>query len=478
MTSTTLQTESPPGAAMIDFGRPGVALFSEEAGEALSYAALGRRVEENRGLLRRIPRPALAFAFCPNGAGMIAAYLACLAEGVPLGLGDPTPEARARIVAAFAPTLLLLPVGEAAPEGHEHLGEFAGGDVALWQRRGGAYPVAPHPELALLLTTSGSTGDAKLVRLSRRNLEANARAIGEYLALGPGEIAVQSLPLHYSYGLSVLNSHLAAGGAVALTRHSFMRPEFWRVVDARKCTSFSGVPYMYETLHRLRWTPARQPSLRTLTQAGGSLRPELARHFHREMSARGGRLFVMYGQTEATARIAYLPPERLEEKAGAIGVAIPGGELWTEPVPDEPELRQLHYRGANVMLGYATMPADLARGDDLGGVLATGDLAERDPDGFFRVTGRLARFAKLFGKRVDLGGVETEVERGFPGAMAMARDGGDRLDVFLQAASVDPEAVRARLVELLGVPLPAVRVTAIERLPLTASGKKDYKKLQ
>jgi acyl-CoA synthetase (AMP-forming)/AMP-acid ligase II len=184
----------------------------------------------------------------------------------------------------------------------------------------------------------------------------------------------------------------------------------------------------------------------------------------------------MYGQTEATARIAYLPPDKLPEKAGSIGVAIPGGELWTEPVPDEPSLRQLHYRGANVMLGYATVPADLARSDELGGVLATGDLAERDADGFFRITGRLARFAKLFGKRVDLGGVEAEIERAFP-VMAMARDGGDRLEVFLQASPVDPETVRARLVDLLGIPLPAVRVNVIERLPLTASGKKDYKKL-
>lgn len=460
----------------IDFSRRDIALFSEEAGATLSYAELGQWVEQNRVLLRRIRRPALAFLFSPNSAAMIAAYLACLAEGVPLGLGEPTAEARARIVAAFRPTLLVLPSEEPAPEGHERLGEFAGGGLALWQRTDGVYPVTPHADLALLLTTSGSTGDAKLVRLSRSNLAANARAIGEYLKLGPGEIAGQSLPLHYSYGLSVLNSHLVTGGAVALTRHSFMRPEFWRVIEARRCTSFSGVPYMYETLLRLRWAPSRQPSLRTLTQAGGALRPELARQLHQEMAARGGRFFVMYGQTEATARIAYLPPDKLPEKAGSIGGAISGGELWTEPVPDESGLRQLYYRGANVMLGYATSPADLARGDDLGGVLATGDLAEQDADGFFRITGRLARFAKLFGKRVDLGGVEAEIERAFP-VMAMAREGGDRLEIFLPTSPVDPEAVRARLVELLGVPLPAVRVTVLERLPLTASGKKDYKKL-
>ena len=233
---------------MIDFGRPGIALFSEEAGPALSYAELGSWVGENRELLRRVRRPALAFLFSPNSATMVAAYLACLAEGVPLGLGEPTAEARARIVAAFRPTLLLLPADEAAPEGCERLGEFAGNELVLWQRTDGAYSVTPHPDLALLLTTSGSTGDAKLVRLSERNLAANARAIGEYLGLAPGEIAVQSLPLHYSYGLSVLNSHLAAGGAVAEARFRLAKRRCARWAEAHPISrtsagrSFSSPP--------------------------------------------------------------------------------------------------------------------------------------------------------------------------------------------------------------------------------------------
>ena len=146
------------------------------------------------------------------------------------------------------------------------------------------------------------------MRLTARNLEANASAIAEYLALGPGERAIQSLPMHYSYGLSVLNSHLLAGGTVVLTPHSFMRPEFWRDVDEQGATSFAGVPYMYETLHRLRFDPARHPTLRTFTQAGGALRRDLITHFHTGCRAAGARLVVMYGQTEATARISYVPP--------------------------------------------------------------------------------------------------------------------------------------------------------------------------
>jgi acyl-CoA synthetase (AMP-forming)/AMP-acid ligase II len=461
----------------VDFasGRP--ALIVEERGQTISYRELGQRVDAVRSLLRGLPRPALVFQFAGNGVGSVAAYLACLAEKLPLGFGEPSPPARAKVIAAYAPTAVLVPEGETLPSDYVTAGVVAGG-LTLWQRKGGRpFDVQPHDSLALLLATSGSTGDAKCVRLSLANLEANARSIARYLELGSEEIAVQSLPMHYSYGLSVLNSHLVAGGSVLLTSHSFMRPEFWRAVEETRCTSFAGVPYMYETLHRLRLMPTDRGALHTLTQAGGPLRVELVRHFHAGAARRNARLFVMYGQTEATARIAYVPPERLEEKIGTIGVAIPGGTLRLEAVDGQPGLQELHYRGPNVMLGYATWPADLARGDDRRGELATGDLGESDADGFIRITGRLARFAKLFGKRINLASVEAEAEKIFSVRTAVL-DGGDKLRVFLEGAADDTSAkIRAHLADLLGVPLLAIKAELLAQLPLTASGKKDYKAL-
>ena len=450
-----------------------VALLTPDSGGAVCYSELGEWVEANRQLLRGLPRPALAFQLCPNSASAVAAYLACLAERVPLGLGEPAVALRERVVTAYEPTALILPVGERGAADYEVAGNLAGGELVLWYRQGRGYAVRPHPDLALLLATSGSTGDAKFVRLSYANLEANARSIAQYLELGPDEVAIQSLPMHYSFGLSVLNSHLTAGGTVALTGHSFMRPEFWKVVDACGCTSFAGVPYMYETLHRLRIKPTEHSSLRTITQAGGHLRVELARHFQEAAKDCGARFFVMYGQTEATARIAYVPPERLAEKFGSIGIAIPAGKLWLETV--DAESNQLFYSGPNVMMGYATGPADLALGDDLGGVLATGDLAECDGDGFYRLTGRLARFAKLFGKRVSLASIEGEIEGTFP-VRAAVTDGGDQLKIFLEGGDY-ADAVRSHLASLLGVPPLAIKTMIIGRLPMTASGKKDYKAL-
>jgi acyl-CoA synthetase (AMP-forming)/AMP-acid ligase II len=315
-----------------------------------------------------------------------------------------------------------------------------------------AAPAELHPDLRVLLSTSGSTGSPKLVRLSERNVLANAASIAEYLELHPGERAIASLPLPYSYGLSVLHSHLFAGASVAFTPHSVIRPEFWDDVRRHEATSFAGVPYAYAMLERIGMRDMDLPSLRTMTQAGGHLDPEIAALF-----ARRARFFVMYGQTEATARIAYVPPERLADKPGSIGIPIPGGRLSVDD-------GELVYEGPNVMLGYAQTREDLARGDDQGGVLRTGDLGYADDEGFFYVTGRVKRIAKVYGQRINLDEVEAAVE-----GPAAAVGGEDRIEVYAEGEA-DARALAARF----RLPPRALRVHAVERLPVKPSGKVDY----
>jgi acyl-CoA synthetase (AMP-forming)/AMP-acid ligase II len=464
------------------------ALIAPESGVRLSYAALAEQVEKLAEWLRRsVGGRGLVFLAPDAEPPGVLFYLACLRAGLPLCLAEPQPEALAKLAGAYGPALLLAPRSLTLPEGwaaeacplEPYVAARAHASRAHASRAYATGGLDLHPELALLLTTSGSTGSPKLVRLSARNLAANAKAIAAYLELNPGERAVQSLPMHYSYGLSVLNSHLLAGGSVVLTPHSFLRPEFWAHVDGERATSFAGVPYMYETLHRLRLDPARHPTLRTFTQAGGGLRRELIAHFHELTTKAGARLVVMYGQTEATARISYVPPERLGEKIGSIGIAIPGGRLRLEPLEHGGELAaELVYEGENVMMGYAEQPRDLALGDVQGGVLRTGDLATVDADGFFTLAGRLKRFAKLFGRRVSLEDVERELEAAFP-VRAMAIDGGERLQVhFVTDSAVLDDAVVAHLARFLAVPPGAIGVRRIAELPLTASGKKDYRAVE
>jgi acyl-CoA synthetase (AMP-forming)/AMP-acid ligase II len=454
-----------------------VALLDTDRGVEVTYAQLRDRVGEVAGHLRRELDGGLVFLVATNTPESIVLYLACLASGCPLALLEPAPTDRLEpLLGAYHPDAVLLPADTPMPTGARPGAALPEPEYRLALRRTERGARALHPDLALLLTTSGSTGSPKLVRLTRGNVVANARSIVHYLGIGPGERSVQSLPMHYSYGLSLVNSHLLAGATVVLTRHSFMRPEFWSAFDDARCTALAGVPYVYETLHRLRFDPARHPSLRTLTQAGGGLRADLIQAFHDRARAAGQRFFVMYGQTEATARIAYVPWERLSEKIGCIGIAIPDGRLSLAPVEDS-EQQELIYEGPNVMLGYAESAAGLALGDELKGTLRTGDLATVDADGFFTLTGRLKRVAKLFGRRISLEDIEREVQARYP-VDAAVTDHDGHLRIYAAArGAVDLAGIGHYLAQRLNVPPKSIQVEAIAAIPLTASGKKDYKAL-
>jgi acyl-coenzyme A synthetase/AMP-(fatty) acid ligase len=330
--------------------------------------------------------------------------------------------------------------------------------------------VTPHPDLALLLTTSGSTGSPKLVRLSRDAVHANAEAIARSLHIGPDDVAPTTLPLFYTYGLSVLNSHLLRGATVVLERTGILQRPFWRAVGRHGITSLAAVPYQYEMLRRLRFHPAEHPTLRNLTQAGGRLRTQLVTEFGTRMADVGGRLYVMYGQTEATARMTVLPPERLADKPASAGLPIPGGAL---SVSGDGEVV---YHGPNTMMGYAESALDLTRGDDLGGILHTGDLGHLDDEGFLFLTGRLKRIGKVFGVRVNLDDVERDLAR--HGAVA-AVAGDDRIHVFVEGADASlARAVRSELAGKLATHVSGLDVRGLDRLPLLATGKVDYRTLE
>jgi acyl-CoA synthetase (AMP-forming)/AMP-acid ligase II len=334
-------------------------------------------------------------------------------------------------------------------------------------REGSAHDL--HPDLALLMSTSGSTGSPKLVRLSVDNIRSNAASIADYLDLTPADRAATTLPLHYCYGLSVVHSHLSVGASLLLTDGSVVDRCFWDRFDDARATAFAGVPYTFELLETSGFAEQRHPSLRYVTQAGGRLAPDLVRRFARLGERDGWDFVVMYGQTEATARMAYLPPQLAAGRPEAIGVPVPGGTLRLDPVDGaDAGVGELVYSGPNVMLGYADSAADLARGRTVT-ELRTGDLG-RIRDGLFEVTGRTGRHAKLFGLRLDLDRVEELASTSRTPVWCAVHD------ECLHAFTTRPrrtDAVRARVAAAAGVPVGTVRVQHLAELPRTRSGKPD-----
>lgn len=371
---------------MRDLARHGDQIALICGGESVTYAQLAVRVEvaANRlGQTRSLVQLAAG-----NDIESVIAYLAALRGGHPLLV---TPDET-------------LDVTEALTTAYDTDVVIADGSYRR-RRDGSAHTL--HPDLALLLSTSGSTGSPKLVRLSAANVQANAESIAEYLRITPEDRTITTLPMHYCYGLSVLHSYLLRGAAVVLSDRSVTDPEFWRLVRAERVTALAGVPYTFDLFERIGFADLELPHLRYVTQAGGRMSPARVRGYAELGQRRGWDLYVMYGQTEATARMAYLPPELAMVAPDAIGVAIPGGQLRVEPAADSAESPgELVYTGPNVMMGYALTPADLARGAELS-ELRTGDLATVGEDGLIRITGRRSRFAKVFGLRIDLQRVES-----------------------------------------------------------------------
>jgi acyl-CoA synthetase (AMP-forming)/AMP-acid ligase II len=327
-----------------------------------------------------------------------------------------------------------------------------------------------HEELALLLSTSGSTGSPKLVRLSHRNLLSNAAAIAEYLDIRETDRAATTLPMSYCYGLSVIHSHLLRGAGLILTDRSVVDDEFWEVFRRHEGTAFAGVPYTFELLERVGAQTLDLPHLRYLTQAGGRMPPERVRQFAELGRRQGWDLFVMYGATEATARMAYLPPQLASCHPAAIGIPIPGGAFTIEPCDAwGDDVGELVYRGPNVMMGYAHGPADLALGKTVE-ALHTGDIVRRNPDDLYEVIGRSSRFVKMYGLRIDLQRVEATLRD--HGVTAFCTDADDRLAVA--ATGRDEEVVQHIAAAAAGVPVGTVTAVTVAELPMLSSGKPDY----
>ena len=336
-----------------------------------------------------------------------------------------------------------------------------------------------HPDLVLLLTTSGSTGSPKLVRLTKKNIISNAKSISKYLKITSDDRAITSLPFNYSYGLSVINSHLISGGSLVLSNSSMMEGDFWRLIAKHAVTSLSGVPYNYEMMMKLGINRLQISSIKKMTQAGGRLEPNKIKEINKALNVNKIKFYIMYGQTEATARISYLSPEDINNKPGSIGKAIPNGKLWIENKDGElidqfNSVGELIYSGKNVSMGYANSINDLELGDVNKGVLRTGDLAKFDSEGFFYIEGSANRFIKIYGNRISLDSLEKIIfNKGFE---SVAIGSENKLVIYvIHNKNLSTDFLKVDISEVIGINQNAIQINVVSDFPRLNNGKINYK---
>ena len=327
-------------------------------------------------------------------------------------------------------------------------------------------------DLALLLPTSGSTGSAKFVRISHNNIFSNSNSIIKYLKIDKNDKTITTLPMSYSFGLSIINTYYKAGASLIITKHSIVSREFWKTMKDTDITSISGVPYIFELLDKFGFFKQSYSNLKTITQAGGRLKNELKEKINNYSALNRINFFVMYGQTEATARISYVPPNKLASKIDSIGIAIPKTKLNVE-TKDSKE-GELIFEGENVSMGYALDYKDLSKGDMNNGVLKTGDIGYKDVDGYFYITGRKSRFIKINGIRLSLDDAEKLIENEFEDLDVICIGCDDDLVVKYEGKNNLNDDIKNFVCKKIKIHHKYLKVTKINKITRNSSGKKIY----
>ena len=333
-------------------------------------------------------------------------------------------------------------------------------------------PIKVFDKLALLLPTSGSTGTAKFVRISYQNIFNNTQSIIKFLKINCEDISITTLPMNYSFGLSIINTYVEMGACIVLTNKSIVERDFWSLISKHSITSISGVPYTFQLLKQLGFLRKSYPSLRTITQAGGALGLETKKAFLKYSKKNKIKFFVMYGQTEATARISYVPPSKLGTKLSSIGKPVSGGRIKIDSNDQEGELI---YYGKNVSLGYASNSLDLILGDEKNYILRTGDIGFKDSDGYFFITGRLSRFIKINGIRIGLDDLEEMIEREFVDIDVSCYGKDDSILIDYQSQNMTDENLKIFVSKKLKIHYRYITVSKVGEILRNKAGKKIYR---
>lgn len=448
----------------------------DDAGDQLTYGDL---VALRSGLSSVLPMRELVFCLCENRIGALAGFITLydckdvcllLSAHIDRGLLD-------TLYKTYQPSYFWMPEAKVPEFGFEVVYRFKGFVLC---KTGNKAPEM-HSSLSMLMTTSGTTGSPKLVRHKYGNIESNAKNVANVFGWTSLDRGIIDLPMQYTMGLNVITSHLFVGATVLLLESNLMSPKYWQFIKEQKGTNFTGVPYSYEILNRLRFVRMDLPYLKTLAEGGGKLSDSLFSTFASYAADKGKRFFATFGTTETSARLAYLPPECATTHIGSIGRAIPEGRLILiddngHEIQETEVEGELRYEGPNVTMGYGTCLEDLKKGDEFCGVYDTGDVAQKDTDGFYYIVGRRKRFLKLFGLRVSLDQCERIISENFGIDCACAGDD-TKMSIYITDDRIKDD-VKQLIAEKTGLKSSLFDVKVLESIPHFESGKINYRELE
>lgn len=458
----------------IDKHNPNTVALQDDFGGKETYGQLVSLCSEVKSL---VPAGSVVLLISENTSSHVSFFIACIENDIiPLVVGSEVDDQLlSNLFNTYRPQYIFQSKEAADQPERTIIKELY--DAVLVKTEHEFYKT--NSKLALLLPTSGSTGSPKLVRHSKRNLESSARMVSESLGIDNSHKPLLILPFHYTMGMSVVTSNLFAGASVFLTKKSLTDRSVWSILKDEKINSITGVPFSFQILEKLRFFRSSWPELKYIYQGGGKLSTDLFQTLCEYASKTKKKFIATYGQTEATARMSYLPTDYADSKICSIGIPMSEGAFSIlsndDNISETGEAEgELVYEGPNVTMGYARSIEDLLLGDENRGTLYTGDIAFRDTDDFYYIVGRKSRFLKLFGLRIGLDDVEHLIKSTFPiDCFCAGTD--EKLVVNINNADYSDQ-VRELLSTKLSLFHKAFEVEVVEKISRSKAGKVIYSK--
>ena len=370
----------------------------DENGKSIAYKNIFIKSEKN---LNFIGKGDVCLILADNCLSYIELYLYFLKQNIKQILIDKNTNDNQiiKIAGLYKPNYLIVNNNSKINlENYKFIKTYRNYNIYLYSEK----KISTNEDLAILLSTSGSTGSSRFVKLSKENIFNNALNISKYLKINSKQTTITTMSPSYSYGMSIINTHFLSGSRIILNNETFFDKNFWDKIQKYKVNSFGGVPYHYEILKKLKFSNFNLPTLKYLTQAGGNMDKDLVLYFLESCKKNKIDFVQMYGQTEASPRISYLPFKFARKKIGSIGKVIPGGHMSLKKNKKSNKVGEIVYRGKNVFMGYSLSYKDLSKAKKRSNNLKTGDLGWKDKDGYFYLVGRKDRDVKISGLRVNL----------------------------------------------------------------------------